>query len=100
MRKLTAITKDIALARAPSPAEMARIAITATTILVATGAAFAGSENYGSKQPVQPVATSADVDKTSTASIGELFKFEQSADSTVKTQSGAPESGQGIWGHR
>ncbi|WP_214471768.1 DUF680 domain-containing protein [Mesorhizobium sp. dw_380] len=81
MKKLTTITKAIALAAAS---------------LVATGAALAGSENYGSNQPV---ATSDDVDSPSTASIGELFTSEQSADSTtVQTQSAPHESGQGIWG--
>ncbi|MFC3322713.1 DUF680 domain-containing protein [Mesorhizobium cantuariense] len=99
MKKLTAITKAIALARASSPAEMTRIAITTTAILVATGSAFAGSDNYDSNVSNQPVATSADVDNTFTASIGELFTSEQSAVSTtVQTQSTAPESGRGIWG--
>ncbi len=43
---------------------MTKIALTAAAILVATGAAFAGSDNYGSKTS-QPVA----VDHTVTASI-------------------------------
>ncbi|MFK0690566.1 DUF680 domain-containing protein [Mesorhizobium sp. IMUNJ 23033] len=46
---------------------MKKIALTAAAILVATGAAFAGSENYGSNNANQP--TTAVVDSTMTASI-------------------------------
>ena len=43
---------------------MTKIALTAAAILVATGTAFAGSDNYGSKNVNQPA-----VDNSYTASI-------------------------------
>ncbi|WP_192181400.1 DUF680 domain-containing protein [Mesorhizobium amorphae] len=45
---------------------MTKIALTAAAILVATGTAFAGSDNYGSANGNQPAAA---VDTSSTASI-------------------------------
>ncbi|RUZ71154.1 DUF680 domain-containing protein [Mesorhizobium sp. M7A.F.Ca.US.006.01.1.1] len=45
---------------------MTKIALTAAAILVATGTAFAGSDNYGSANANQPAAT---VDQSATASI-------------------------------
>jgi hypothetical protein len=45
---------------------MTKIALTAAAILVATGTAFAGSDNYGSANANQPAAS---VDSTVTASI-------------------------------
>ena len=45
---------------------MTKIALTAAAILVATGTAFAGSDNYGSNGANQPAAT---VDHSVTASI-------------------------------
>ncbi|RAZ79963.1 DUF680 domain-containing protein [Mesorhizobium atlanticum] len=45
---------------------MTKIALTAAALLVATGAAFAGSDNYGSANANQPAAS---VDTSSTASI-------------------------------
>ncbi|UVK37928.1 DUF680 domain-containing protein [Mesorhizobium sp. AR10] len=45
---------------------MTKIALTAAAILVATGTAFAGSDNYGSANTNQPTAT---VDSSFTASI-------------------------------
>lgn len=44
---------------------MTKIALTAAAILVATGTAFASSDNYGSANANQPVTT----DRTVTASI-------------------------------
>ncbi|TPJ35867.1 DUF680 domain-containing protein [Mesorhizobium sp. B2-8-3] len=44
---------------------MTKIALTAAAILVATGAAFAGSDNYGSANANQPAAS---VDTSITAS--------------------------------
>ena len=45
---------------------MTKIALTAAAILVATGTAFAGSDNYGSANANQPAAA---VDHSVTASI-------------------------------
>ena len=45
---------------------MTKIALTAAALLVAAGAAFAGSDNYGSANANQPAAS---VDTSSTASI-------------------------------
>ena len=45
---------------------MTKIALTAAALLVATGAAFAGSDNYGSANANQPAAS---VDSSITASI-------------------------------
>ena len=45
---------------------MTKIALTAAALLVATGAAFAGSDNYGSANANQPAAS---VDTSITASI-------------------------------
>lgn len=45
---------------------MTKIALTAAALLVATGAAFAGSDHYGSANANQPAAS---VDTSSTASI-------------------------------
>ncbi|AZO15697.1 MULTISPECIES: DUF680 domain-containing protein [unclassified Mesorhizobium] len=45
---------------------MTKIALTAAALLVATGAAFAGSDNYGSANANQPAAS---VDTSSTASV-------------------------------
>lgn len=49
---------------------MNKIALTAAALLVATGAAFAGSDNYGSNNVNQPAVTApANVDATVTGSI-------------------------------
>lgn len=45
---------------------MTKIALTAAAILVATGTAFANSDNYGSANANQPAVT---IDRTVTASI-------------------------------
>ncbi len=45
---------------------MTKIALTAAAILVATGTAFAGSDNYGSNNANQPAAN---VDTSYTASV-------------------------------
>ncbi|WP_027165617.1 DUF680 domain-containing protein [Mesorhizobium sp. WSM3224] len=45
---------------------MTKIALTAAALLVATGAAFAGSDNYGSANANQPAASA---DSSTTASI-------------------------------
>jgi hypothetical protein len=45
---------------------MTKIALTAAVLLVATGAAFAGSDNYGSANANQPAAS---VDASFTASV-------------------------------
>ncbi|RWF72072.1 MAG: DUF680 domain-containing protein, partial [Mesorhizobium sp.] len=45
---------------------MTKIALTAAALLVATGAAFAGSDNYGSANAHQPAAS---VDTSYTASV-------------------------------
>jgi hypothetical protein len=82
---------------------MNRIALTAAALLVATGAAFAGSDNYGSNNVNQPAATSTapvastGVDTTITGSINAVRKFEH-RDLMIKGDANQPESGQGIWG--
>ncbi|MDG4909943.1 DUF680 domain-containing protein [Mesorhizobium sp. WSM4898] len=45
---------------------MTKIALTAAALLVATGAAFAGSDNYGSANAHQPAAS---VDTSYTSSV-------------------------------
>jgi hypothetical protein len=74
---------------------MTKIALTAAAILVATGSAFASSDNYGSNNFNQPVATQSDstVDNTHTGSIVRSEKAQGDADANVPAQ-----SGQGIWG--
>jgi len=77
---------------------MNRIALTAAALLVATGAAFAGSDNYGSNNVSQPAVTATapagNVDRTVTGSIR---KFEQ-RDLKITGDSNQAQSGQGIWG--
>ncbi|RUZ00909.1 MULTISPECIES: DUF680 domain-containing protein [unclassified Mesorhizobium] len=77
---------------------MNRIALTAAAILVATGAAFAGSDNYGSDNVNQPVVTShaVNVDHSYTASTHRQVKHR---DLTLMPDSVQPESGQGNWGN-
>lgn len=74
---------------------MTKIALTATAILLATGTAFAGSDNYGSENANQPVANQSvsNIDTTPTGSILKSEKAQADADANVP----AP-SGQGIWG--
>ncbi|MEW6633355.1 MAG: DUF680 domain-containing protein [Pseudomonadota bacterium] len=84
---------------------MNKIALTAAALLVAaTGAAFAGSDNYGSNNVDQSTVTSTapaastGVDRTITGSINAVRKFEH-RDLLIKGDANQPESGQGIWGH-
>jgi len=74
---------------------MTKIALTVAAILVATGTAFAGSDNYGSNNVNQPAASqsSANVDTTHTGSIAKSVKAQGDANANVPAQ-----SGQGIWG--
>ncbi|TPK66710.1 DUF680 domain-containing protein [Mesorhizobium sp. B2-4-19] len=81
---------------------MTKIALTAAAILVATGAAFAGSDNFdrdhANQSAVavdQPVASqsSSNVDTTYTGSIVKSLKTQGDANANVPAQ-----SGQGIWG--
>ena len=67
---------------------MTKIALTAAAILVATGTAFAGSDNYGSNNANQPVAN---IDNSYTASIS---KSEASAQ--MPTSQGADRN---LFGH-
>ena len=55
---------------------MTKIALTAAAILVATGTAFAGSDNYGSNNVNQPVANQSvsNIDTSHTGSILEVRK--------------------------
>jgi len=83
---------------------MNKIALTAAALLVAaTGAAFAGSDNYGSNNVNQPAVTTAPVastgvDRTITGSINSVRKFEH-RDLGITADQNQPQSGQGIWGH-
>jgi hypothetical protein len=74
---------------------MTKIALTAATILVATGTAFAGSDNYGSNNVNQPVASQSvsNIDTSHTGSIVKSEKAQGDANANVPAQ-----SGQGIWG--
>ena len=76
---------------------MTKIALTAAAILVATGSAFAGSDNYHSDNVNQPAVTApaGNIDHGHTASIRKPvehhgFKLTPNSDQ--------PESGQGISG--
>ncbi|MER8696924.1 DUF680 domain-containing protein [Mesorhizobium opportunistum] len=73
---------------------MTKIALTAAAILVATGTAFAGSDNYGSNNANQPVAkqSTSNVDTLRTGSILKIDKTQADANAKVPAQ-----SGQGIW---
>jgi hypothetical protein len=71
---------------------MTKLALTAAAILVATGTAYAGSDNYGSNNANQPAAPVANVDHSFTASI-------QKSDAARNGGKFAPTPGQGIWGH-
>ncbi|MEI9411420.1 DUF680 domain-containing protein [Mesorhizobium sp. B2-5-4] len=74
---------------------MTKIALTAAAILVATGTAFAGSDNYGSNNANQPVASqsTSNVDTFRTGSILKADKAQADVNAKVPAQ-----SGQGIWG--
>jgi len=74
---------------------MTKIALTAAAILVATGTAFAGSDNYGSNNVNQPAVSQSysDIDTTHTGSIAKSVKVQGDANANVPAQ-----SGQGIWG--
>ncbi|MBZ9704968.1 MULTISPECIES: DUF680 domain-containing protein [unclassified Mesorhizobium] len=74
---------------------MTKIALTAAAILIATGSAFAGSDNYGSNNVNQPVAnqSTSNIDTTHTGSITKSIKAQGDANANVPAQ-----SGQGIWG--
>lgn len=77
---------------------MTKIALTAAAILVATGSAFTGSDNYGSNnvnQPAAAVTAPANVDKTTTASIRKPVEHNGVKSTPDAVQ---PESGRGIWG--
>ncbi|WP_217576607.1 DUF680 domain-containing protein [Mesorhizobium sp. GbtcB19] len=77
---------------------MTKIALTAAALLVATGAAFAGSDHYGSDNVNQPAVTAptGNVDNSITGSIR---SFEQ-RDLHITPNQNQPESGQGNWGNR
>jgi hypothetical protein len=74
---------------------MTKIALTAAAILIATGTAFAGSDNYGSNNVNQPVPNQSvsNIDTTHTGSILKSAKAQGDANANVPAQ-----SGQGIWG--
>ncbi|MFC3322436.1 DUF680 domain-containing protein [Mesorhizobium cantuariense] len=79
---------------------MTKIALTAAAILVATGSAFAGSDNYGSYNANQPVPNQSvtsqstfNLDTSHTGSILKSSKAQGDANAKVPAQ-----SGQGIWG--
>ena len=74
---------------------MTKIALTAAAILVATGTAFAGSDNYNSNNANQPAVSqsASNVDTLRTGSIAKSLKTQGDANANVPAQ-----SGQGIWG--
>jgi hypothetical protein len=75
---------------------MTKIALIAAAILVATGTAFAGSDNYGSDNVNQPVAnqSASNVDTFHTGSITKSVKAQGDANANVP----AP-AGERVWGH-
>lgn len=79
---------------------MNKIALTAAALLVATGAAFAGSDNYGSNNVNQPAVTatvpaaSTGIDRTVTGSIRHV----EHRDLKITADQNQPQSGQGVWG--
>jgi len=75
---------------------MKKLVLTAAAILVATGAAFAGSDHYNSDAASQPVASHSalKIDTAHTGSIRKAKKVQGDADSSVPA-----EYGQGIWGN-
>jgi hypothetical protein len=76
---------------------MNKIALTAAAFLVATSAAFAGSDNYGSNNANQPAASVANVDHSFTGSIN---KSDTAKSDTAQNGSKFVRTpGQGIWGH-
>ncbi|WP_256749695.1 DUF680 domain-containing protein [Mesorhizobium sp. Mes31] len=77
---------------------MNRTTLIAAAILVATGSAFAGSDHYGSNNANQPVAPAAGVDHAVTGSVKTMAEH-KAADAKMKTTTGWPEPGQGIWGN-
>jgi hypothetical protein len=74
---------------------MTKIALTAAAILVATGTAFAGSDNFNSANVNQPTVShsASNVDTLRTGSIAKSVKTQGDANANVPA-----ESGQGIWG--
>ena len=76
---------------------MTKIALTAAALLVATGAAFAGSDHYGSDGVNQPAVTqsSSNVDRTVTGSISNSVQ----RDLHITPDSNQAQSGQGNWGN-
>ena len=75
---------------------MTKIALTAAAaLLVATGAAFAGSDHFdpNANQP----AVSAPAGNVDNSITGSIRKFEQ-RDLHITPDQNQPESGQGIWG--
>jgi hypothetical protein len=77
---------------------MTKIALTAAALLVATGAAFAGSDHYGSDNVNQPAVT-APVGNVDNSITGSIRTFEQ-RDLHITPSQNQPESGQGNWGNR
>jgi hypothetical protein len=71
---------------------MTKIALTAAAILIATGTAFAGSDNYGSNNVNQPAVSTANIDHSFTGSINK-------SDTAQNGGKFARTPGQGIWGH-
>ncbi|TPN28855.1 DUF680 domain-containing protein [Mesorhizobium sp. B2-3-3] len=80
---------------------MNKIALAIAAILVAVGAAFAGSDHYGSDNANQPVAAVAGVDHAVTGAVktAEMAGHKAAADTKMKTTTDWPEPGQGIWGN-
>ncbi|AEH89590.1 DUF680 domain-containing protein [Mesorhizobium opportunistum] len=79
---------------------MNRIALATAAILVMTGAAFAGSDHYGSDGANQPVASVAGVDHAATGAVKDTdMAGHKAADTNMKPAKEWPEPGQGIWGN-
>ena len=76
---------------------MTKIALTAATMLVATGSALASSDHYGADNVNQPAvsAPAGRIDHSFTASIRRPVEHHGF---WLTPDSNQPESGQGIWG--
>ena len=77
---------------------MTKIALTAAALLVATSAAFAGSDHYGSDNANQAAVTApaGNVDNSITGSIRSF----ETRDLHIAPSSNQQQSGQGNWGNR
>lgn len=73
---------------------MTKLALSVAAMVLASSAAFAGSDHFGADNANPTAAT---IDNSYTASIRKPDMVRHSAQATMKSD--ADESGQGIWGN-